>query len=57
MSESLLSYENYQDEYNSKCQEWRAEPVTDRRCNDIACVIVFFIIFGAFVGLGAYYYT
>lgn len=51
----ITSYESYQEEYNSKCNEWRSEPVSTRGCNDMGCVIFFFIILGAFIVGGAYY--
>lgn len=55
-NESLLTgYEGYQDEYNSKCTEWRSEPVANRVCNDVGCVVFFFVLLGAFIAGGAYY--
>ena len=51
----LTEYEQDQNDYNAKCSQWRSEPVSERKTNDVGCLVWFFILFGLFIGVGAYY--
>jgi hypothetical protein len=51
----LTSYESFQEEYSSKCSNWRSEPVSNRNCNDVGCLVFFFVILGVFIAAGGYY--